>query len=290
LIPAPFFLNFPVSFGRVLALLSRAFWRMNSSFKLGLHLVLVIGTCLFGALFYRSYVRFMDSGLQRAQADPVANLPNYDESRKASIGTVPNHMMAYGALFVVFAIGVGLVMGHAISHYVVEKTGKILFDHEGELAKTPEYELAEQEWANGNPLDAIQLMRNYLKEHPQEQHVALRIAEIYEKDLKNHLAAALEYEEVLKQKLQPEQWGWTAIHLCNLYSTKLNQPEKAHALLERIDAEYGNTAAAAKARKHLGLEEEIPAGDATPAPADPTPPKNRKKTGPASDEIAAEND
>ncbi len=263
---------------------------MNSSLKLGLHLVLVIGTCLFGALFYRSYVRFMDSGLQRAQADPVANLPNYDKSRKGSIRTVPNHMMAYGALFVVFAIGVGLVMGHAISHYVVEKTGKILFDHEGELVKTPEYELAEQEWANGNPLDAIQLMRNYLKDHPHEQHVALRIAEIYEKDLKNHIAAALEYEEVLKQKLPPEQWGWTAIHLCNLYSTKLNQPEKARTLLERIDAEYGNTAAAAKARKHLGLEEEIEAKDAPPALPDPTPQKIHKKTGPASDEIAAPKD
>jgi hypothetical protein len=263
---------------------------MHSSFKLGLNLVLVIGTCLFGALFYRSYTRFMDSGLQRADADPVANLPNYEQSRKGSISTVPNHMMAYGALFVVFAVGVGLIMGHAISHYVVEKTGKILFDHEGELVKTPEYELAEQEWANGNPLDAIQLMRNYLKEHPQEQHVALRIAEIYEKDLKNHLAAALEYEEVLKQKLPPEQWGWTAIHLCNLYSTKLNQPEKARALLERIDTEYGNTSAASKARKHLGIEEPIEAEDATPVNPDPTPRRNRKKTGPASDEIAAAKD
>jgi hypothetical protein len=263
---------------------------MNSSLKLGLHLVLVIGTCLFGALFYRSYVRFMDSGLQRAQADPVANLRTFDESRKASISTIPNHMMTYGALFVVFAVGVGLVMGHALSHYVVEKTGKILFDHEGELVKTPDYELAEQEWANGNPLDAIQLMRNYLKEHPQEQHVALRIAEIYEKDLKNHLAAALEYEEVLKQKLPPEQWGWTAIHLCNLYSTKLNQPEKARALLERIDAEYGGTAAASKARKHLGLEAEIEPGESTPPVPELTPQKIRKKTGPASDEIAAAKD
>src|SRR2546429_1455339 len=46
---------------------------------------------------------------------------------------------------------------------------------------------------SGNFLEAIQLMRDYLKQNPREQHVALRIAEIYEKDLQNFLAAALEY-------------------------------------------------------------------------------------------------
>ena len=104
--------------------------------------------------------------------------------------------------------------------------------------------------------------REYLKKNPREQHVALRIAEIYEKDLLNPLAAALEYEEVLKHKLAPERWGWAAIHLCNLYS-KLNHQDKVIALLRRIDAEYGNTAAAEKARKRLEdlgvpLQEEIP--------------------------------
>ena len=34
-------------------------------------------------------------------------------------------------------------------------------------------------------------MREYLKKNPREQHAALRIAEIYEKDLQNNLAAAL---------------------------------------------------------------------------------------------------
>ena len=56
-------------------------------------------------------------------------------------------------------------------------------------------------------------MREYLLKNPREQHVSLRIAEIYEKDLANPLAAALEYEEVLKQKLPAERWGWAAIHL-----------------------------------------------------------------------------
>jgi hypothetical protein len=94
------------------------------------------------------------------------------------------------------------------------------------------------------------MMREYLQKNPREQHVALRIAEIYEKDLHNPLAAALEYEEVLKQKLAPERWGWAAIHLCNLYG-KLNQHDKSVQLLRRIENEYGTTAAAEKARKRL---------------------------------------
>jgi tetratricopeptide (TPR) repeat protein len=93
-------------------------------------------------------------------------------------------------------------------------------------------------------------MRDYLKKNPREQHVAIRIAEIYEKDLGNYLAAALEYEEVLKHKLPPDRWGWAAIHLCNLYF-KLNQEQKGYALLRRIVKEYPQTPAADKARKRL---------------------------------------
>jgi hypothetical protein len=116
--------------------------------------------------------------------------------------------------------------------------------------KDPDYDEAEAEWTNGNHLEAIRMMREYLKKNPREQHAALRIAEIYEKDLNNYLAAALEYEEVLTKKLAPERWGWAAIHLCNLYF-KLDKEDKAVALLKRIDTEYGQTAAAEKARKRL---------------------------------------
>src|SRR5208283_2955686 len=129
-----------------------------------------------------------------------------------------------------------------------------LLNDVGESPHDPEYERAEAEWANGKFLDAIQMMRDFLKKHPREIHAALRIAEIYEKDLNNPLAAALEYEEVLKHKLSSERWGWAAIHLCNLYS-RLGQQPKALALLRRIVEEYPRVAAAKKARAHLGLPE-----------------------------------
>jgi predicted Zn-dependent protease len=154
-------------------------------------------------------------------------------------------------------IGLGLLIAYDVTQFVGTQAVDFLFNDAGEGQRDPEYERAEAEWANGKFLDAIQLMRDFLKKHPREIYAALRIAEIYEKDLKNPLAAALEYEEVLKHKLPAERWGWAAIHLCNLYS-KLNQPDKALALLRRVADEYPKTGAAKKARVRLGLAEPEP--------------------------------
>jgi hypothetical protein len=178
----------------------------------------------------------------------------------ASKGRSTSSMMAYGAGLVIVIICIGLLVAHDFSKFAAHRFERLIFDEDLEGAKDPEYEEAEEVWKSGKPLEAIQLMRDYLKAHPREQYVALRIAEIYEKDLGNFLAAALEYEEVLKKKLPPDRWGWAAIHLSNLYSGKLNRPDQSIALLQRIVAEYGQTAAAKKARERLTAEGiEIPA-------------------------------
>jgi TolA-binding protein len=176
-------------------------------------------------------------------------------------------MVLFLGLFLLAAICLGLFVAHDISHYMGSKAVKVLYNDDLEGVKNPEYDQAEQEWANGNFLDAIQKMRDYLKKNPREQHVALRIAEIYEKDLNNPLAAALEYEEVLKYKLPDERWGWAAIHLANIYSGKLNKEADAIALLRRIYSEYSQTGAAKKARERL--EKVDPGFLATTPPANP---------------------
>lgn len=183
-------------------------------------------------------------------------------------------MIGYlGALVVAF-ICLGLLITYDLTHYVGSAAVDAILDDQGEGMRDPDYERAEAAWANGKHLDAIQMMRDFLKTHPREQYAALRIAEIYEKDLNNPLAAALEYEEVLKKKLPPERWGWAAVHLCNLYS-RLGRQEKTRALLQRIVDEYPKTAAAKKARNRLGLaepepepepEHTAPAGEAPAAP------------------------
>lgn len=199
--------------------------------------------------------------------------------RHAARGT----MMGYLGALVGAIIGLGLLIAHDVTQYAGSVIVDVVFDDRGEGLRDPEYERAEQTWANGKHLDAIQQMRDFLKKHPREQYAALRIAEIYEKDLNNPVAAALEYEEVLKQKLPAERWGWAAVHLCNLYS-KLNQQDKTRALLQRIVDEYPQTAAAKKARNRLGLPEPEqepmaartgPAGEGQPV-EDQTPPEEEQ--------------
>jgi hypothetical protein len=223
---------------------------MSKAVKLITILVLALGTALFAYLFYSQYNRFMEEAYKAADQDKVENLTTSMKAREAPAGY--SKVVILGAICVGFTLGLGILGGHELSQFIAERTVKHLYDDEGEVLGQ-EYDEAEQAWANGNFLEAIQLMRTYLERNPRQIHVAIRIAEIYEKDLNNALAAALEYEEVLKQKLPPEQWGWTAIHLCNVYLSKLNQKDKALALLLRIDAEHGQTAAAEKARKRLAM-------------------------------------
>ncbi len=166
-------------------------------------------------------------------------------------------VIGYLAALVGTVIVLGLLIAIDVTHFVGNQAVDFLFDDIGEAPRDPDYERAEAEWANGKHLDAIQIMRDFLKTNPRCLYATLRIAEIYEKDLKNPLAAALEYEEALKHRLPPEKWGWTAIHLCNLYS-RLNQGDKALALLRRIADEYPKTRAAKKARAHLGIAEPEP--------------------------------
>jgi hypothetical protein len=191
-------------------------------------------------------------------------------------------LMSYGIAMFFTLIGLAVMIGHDVSRYLANRVEDFIFNDNLKGVRDPKYEEAEAAWARGEHLEAVRLMRDYLKRHPREQYVALRIAEIYETDLHNHLAAALEYEEILKKKLPSERWGWAAIHLANLYSGKLNKTEQATALLRRIVDQYGQTAAAKKARERLGIPEPIvapvpvaapePEPEPTPVPAKPEPP------------------
>ena len=223
---------------------------MKKGTKIAIIVVLAAWAGFFGWQFKTHYALLMNESGAGRDAD-VLNVKLPDYQKKAPETKTDYHLAAWGAGLVVSVIALGLLLAHEASQFFGNRALKVLYNDDDVGAANPGYEKAEEEWANGNFLDAIQLMRDYLRENPREQHVALRIAEIYEKDLQNFLAAALEYEEVLKQKLPAERWGWAAIHLCNLYTSKLNQADKAVALLRRIDAEYGETAAAEKARKRL---------------------------------------
>jgi TolA-binding protein len=225
---------------------------MSRPVKIAVYAVLVVCLVLFGLLAARTYNR---ARAERAKIESVNSTPEPGSpqvARPSSGGWALYGALALGALVVL-----ALMVARDVSHVVADKVDDFVFNDDLKGVRDPEYEEAEKVWANGSHLEAIQLMRDYLKKHPSEQYVALRIAEIYEKDLHNYLAAALEYEEVLKKRLPSDRWGWAAIHLSNLYSGKLEKPEQAEALLRRIITEYPQTPAAKKARERLGEPEQL---------------------------------
>ena len=176
----------------------------------------------------------------------------------------------YAALALGSLIGLGLMVGREVANYIGYRVQREIYGEASEPVGDPEYDEAEQVWANGDHLEAVRLLRDFLNKKPQKLHAAFRIAEIYEKDLHNPLAAALEYEEILRHQFDPERWGWAAIHLVNLYN-RLDQAAKGDALLQRVAAEYSQTAAGAKARERLGLPEQEAApaeGEAASPPPD----------------------
>jgi hypothetical protein len=116
--------------------------------------------------------------------------------------------MAYGITGFFMLVGLSVLIGYDVSRFFANRVEEMVFNDNLEGVKDPEYDEAEQVWQKGEYLEAVQLMRDYYRRNPSEVYVALRIAEIYETNLGNYLAAALEYEEVLKRRLAPERWGW----------------------------------------------------------------------------------
>ncbi len=246
---------------------------MNPALRSFCYLVLVAVAVFCGHRFFALYGQKMQQAARRLeQADSTNETAAATPLAHGLISPrAKSYLGAYAAATLGAVVLLALFLAHDVSQLVAQRFHQALYNEEGEGVADPEYEQAEKAWANGDHLEAIRLIREYLKKNPQRVHAQLRIAEIYEKDLRNPLAAALEYEEVLTRKLDPDRWGWSAIHLCNLYY-HMGQPAKAEALLHRIVTEYGETAAAAKARERLGAAVDTPgesaaADSASPAPA-----------------------
>ena len=115
------------------------------------------------------------------------------DASPAPVATTAGRAVRHLAALVGAVALLGLLLTYDLTHFMGARAINYLFDDLGEGARDPEYERAEQTWVNGQHLEAIEMMREYLRKNPRDQFVALRIAEIYEKDLNNLVAASLEY-------------------------------------------------------------------------------------------------
>ncbi len=165
-------------------------------------------------------------------------------------GASKPRMLVYFGLFLFGLVVVGVICAYELRRFLANRAERWLVQGGPPDEPVPELEEAARLRAAGEPLDAIRVLREYLQANPYQLHAMTRIAEIYRYDLKNDLAAALEYEELLKHQLPDDPWAWAALHLAKLYG-RLNELEKSVAMLERLDEDYGHTTAGRRARKAL---------------------------------------
>jgi hypothetical protein len=278
---------------------------MNLAWRIAIYLVLAVVAVFASQRFFAGFSREMDRAAQRFETsdltrsevtEPAAIDPNSatnepvvaldppgatseavatnrppDPRRAAPPATVAApHKGLYGAVALIAVLALGLMVGRDVAGYLGQRVQREIYGEASEPVGDPEYDEAEEVWANGDHLEAIRLLREFLNNKPSKLHAAFRIAEIYEKDLQNNLAAALEYETILEHRFEPDRWGWAAIHLVNLYN-RLGQTSKADALLQRIVEQHPGTEAAGKARERLGWPVDGTASDADDG-GEPPPP------------------
>ena len=181
------------------------------------------------------------------------------EETDEGIGTRTNHrvgrnylrLLGYTVGFAVSLLGLGFVAAQDFGHLLKSQLGREVSYVDARSARKAEYDRAERTALKGQHHEAIRLLQAIVAKHPGHIHSILRIAELYDKELHDFQNAALQYEQLLQLKLPPEQWGWIAIRLANIYSGKLNQPRTALELVRRLAAEHPETQAGGKALKRL---------------------------------------
>src|SRR5690242_16565536 len=76
------------------------------------------------------------------------------------------HSAGYGVGFLLVVVALGLIGAYDIVHFMGDRTEELLFTDAEEESQDPEYLQAEQVRADGDPLEAIRLLREYVQKNP----------------------------------------------------------------------------------------------------------------------------
>lgn len=217
-----------------------------------------------------------------ASTESAADREPAVELRRVTVGGKGwSRLLLYGLLGLACVAGLASLIAYDVTQYAGNRTTDALFDHDGEGIPDSVDDLVDKAYGDGDFLEAVRILREHLSTNPRAHDAQIRIAEIYEKDLNNPLAAALEYEEVLKLSLPVEKRGWTMIHLVNLFN-RMEKPDQALAWLQRVVSECPGTPAAGKARERLmaaGLEVPEETGESASGAGDGSSPESEPPSG-----------
>ena len=74
-------------------------------------------------------------------------------------------------------VALGIMVGRDVAGYLGHRVQREIYGEASEPVGDPEYDQAEEVWANGDHLEAIRLLREFLNNKPSKLHAAFRIAE-----------------------------------------------------------------------------------------------------------------
>jgi len=201
-------------------------------------------------------------GKDESEEDNVISLPGaLDEEEELLRGIRQNRkvnrhyirVIGNGIAFAVLLVVSGFGFAHHAGDFLRFDLGQKVETVEEITSERELYEKAEYLVLKGKHLEAIELLRKVLEMDPNHFEAQLRIAEIYDRNLENYQVAVGEYELALKHDFNPERWSWAAVRLCNLYSGKMGDTNRAIRLMREIADKYPHTGGAAKVRKRLAM-------------------------------------
>ena len=119
--------------------------------KIIAYAALALGLVLFGILFSLEFSRRNAA----RPPEPVKQQPEGEPAPKAIPlpPEPPNHFMVYLGLFLGCGIALGLMAARDLSTFVGQEAIDYIFNDDGDGQRDPDYEAAEMEATNGNPLE-----------------------------------------------------------------------------------------------------------------------------------------
>lgn len=172
--------------------------------------------------------------------------------RATAAGSTPDASRAYAlfSAYLVVSAALAAFVAWDVSRFLGSQAGRLFLGGGRVASITPSWWKAERLCRNHRPIEAIEVLRAYLNTHPRHWCVAVRIAEIYQLQLNDSLAAALEYKQILKRRLPPSARAEIMVRLaaCQLL---LRDGDESAAMLRQVVEQFPRAAAAQKATRRL---------------------------------------
>ena len=175
---------------------------------------------------------------------------SFDRATELSSTDEASRAYALFSLYLLAGAALALFVAWDVSQFFGWQA-ESLFLGGGRLSNlTPAWWKSERLCKAGEADEAVRVLREASASHPRQWRLNVRIAEIYQHDLNNSLAAALEYKDLLKRRLPRPARAWLMVRLAACYLV-LRRAGESTAMLRAVMEQFPKTPAAKKAEQRL---------------------------------------